>query len=501
MIESDLDLLNRYSREGSEAAFEEVVRRHVDLVFSVAIRKVRSQQLAEEVVQSAFLDLAKCIHRLKPETVVSAWLYQVARRTAVDAVRREARRATREQMAVHMNALDSSSDPIQSDWAQVEPLLDDAVAGLQEPDRIAILLRFFEGKSFAEVGRAIGLGEDASQKRVSRALDKLRGALQRRGVTVGAGALVTLISAQGVQSAPVTLASSVATVVASGTIAGGSVAVVAAKAAATGTVQKVVMALAAATTLGVAVYQTQNVHRLERELATLRQRSEVAAHAGADRAGQAPEAASQAEAQSLNAAWTELQAERDRLVAERDAAERLARLYKEVTTLRPSDGAVPAYPTARHVTAALGRLLRKNVLVQEAFKGKRFEELSPEEQEVMRNGGVAILREVATLTEAEHQLSQHAQEPKDPIDEMTVFAYGALDLNEEQFRKVYALVRELQGEVAGLVAGGRDPSEEERAMLKAKGGGLLRAVLSPEQQRVFQLLEPHLSLVRFQSTP
>lgn len=501
MIESDLDLLHRYSREGSEAAFEEVVRRHVDLVFSVAVRKVGCQQLAEEVVQSAFLDLARSIHRLRSDTVVSAWLYQVAHRTAVDAVRREARRATREQVAVQMNVLDSSSDPTRTDWVQVEPLLDDEVAGLQEPDRIAILLRFFEGKSFAEVGRAIGLSEDAAQKRVSRALDKLRGGLQRRGVTVGAGALVTLISTQGVQSAPVALASTVVAAVASGTMVGGGVAAVAAKAAATGTVQKVVMALAAATTLGVAVYQTQNAHRLEGEVATLRQRLEARAQTGADREGQAPDGALRSESRMPIAAWTALEAERDRLIAERDAAERLARLYKEVATLRPPAGAVPAYPTSRHVTAALGRLLRKNVLLQEALKGKRFEELSVEEQEALKNGGVAILREVATLTEAELQLNQNTKEPKDPIDEITVYAYGALDLNEEQFRKVYALVRELQGEAAGLVAGGRAPSEDERATLKARGGQRLRAMLSGEQERLFQLLEPHLPLVRFQPVP
>lgn len=501
MIETDLDLLRRYWREGSEAAFEEVVRRHVDLVFSVAFRKVRSQQLAEEVVQTAFLDLAKSIQRLKPDTVVSAWLYQVAHRTAVDSIRRETRRAAREQIAVQMNALDSFPDLPEPDWAQVEPILDDEMAGLPEPDRIAILLRFFEGKSFAEVGRAIGLSEDSAQKRVSRALDKLRGALQGRGVTVGAGTLVTLISTQCVQSAPLALASSVAAAVASGTIVGGSVAVVAAKAAVTGTIQKVVLGLAAATSLGVAIYQTQNARRLERELATFQQRAEARTQAGADHVGQAPEGASKSNTRVPTAAWVALEAERDRLIAERDAAERLARLYKELAALHPSEGAAGAFPTARHVTAAMGRLLRKNVLLQEALKGKRFEDLSSEEQEVMKNGGVALMREVATLTEAGLQLGQQARETQDPIDEMTVFAFGALDLNEEQFRKVYALVRELQGDVAGLVAGGRDPSEEERATVKARGGQRLRAILNGEQERLLQLLEPHLSLVRFPSVP
>lgn len=505
MIESDLDLLRKYSREGSEAAFAEVVRRHVDLVFSVALRKVRSQHLAEEVAQSAFLDLARSIHRLKPDTVVSAWLYQVAHRTAVDAVRRETRREAREQIAANMSALDCSTDSVQPDWGQIEPLLDDEMAGLPEADRVAIVLRFFEGKSFSDVGRAIGLSDDAAQKRVSRALEKLRGGLQRRGVTVGAGALLTLISTQAVQAAPVGLASSVVAAVASATLAGGGVAVVAAKAVAMGTVQKTAIALAAVATIGVAGYQTHKSHRLERELAAMRERvaagPETLAEGGAGTAGAAvaPERSSKPELESLNAAWAGLQAERDRLIAQRDAAERLARMYKEVASSREAVAATNVFPTARHVTAARGRLMRRSVLLQEASKDKRQEPLSPEEEEAMTSGAVAMMREVTLLAEAELRFSSRMQEPKDPVDDLTVFAFGALDLDERQFRQVYGLLRELENDAARLGPIGRDPSEEERAALKAlKAGGeeKLKALLTPEQQRWFQLLEPYLPLVR-----
>lgn len=506
-MESDLDLLRKYSREGSEAAFAEVVRRHVDLVFSVAFRRVRSQQIAEDIAQSAFLDLARNIHRLKPDTVVSAWLYHVAHRTAVDAVRRETRREAREQVAADMSALDSHPDPARPDWRQIEPLLDDEMAGLPEADRVAILLRFFEGKTFNEVGRAIGLSDDAAQKRVSRALDKLRGGLQRRGVTVGAGAMLTLISTQAVQSAPAGLASSVVATVASATMAGGGIAVVAAKTVAMGTGQKVAMALAAAAAIGVAAYQTQKSHRLERELAATRERAEARGEAlsggggGVAGAGVVPDRSPRPESGLPDPVRARLQAERDQLIAQRDAAERLARLYKEVATSREAAGMTNQFPTARHVTAAMGRLMRKCVLMQEALKARRMEDLSPEEQDVLKAGSVAMMGEVTTLAEAELQLSRRAQEPKDPVDDLTVFAYGALDLDEQQFQKAYSLLRGLQSDAARLGGSGRELSGEEQAALKAlKAGGeeKLKALLTPEQQRLFQLLEPYLTLVRLQ---
>ena len=105
MHETDLELLRRYGREGAEDAFTEIVRRHLGLVYSAALRQVRSPQLAEEIAQSAFTDLARNSQRLVPDTVLAAWLYQVTRRTAIDVVRREARRQAREQIATEMNAI------------------------------------------------------------------------------------------------------------------------------------------------------------------------------------------------------------------------------------------------------------------------------------------------------------------------------------------------------------------------------------------------------------
>jgi DNA-directed RNA polymerase specialized sigma24 family protein len=75
-----LDLLRQFARENSQDAFAEIVRRHLNLVYSAARRQVRSPQLAEEVAQSVFADLARDTGKLKPDTVLTAWLYSVTRR-------------------------------------------------------------------------------------------------------------------------------------------------------------------------------------------------------------------------------------------------------------------------------------------------------------------------------------------------------------------------------------------------------------------------------------
>src|ERR1019366_9058540 len=141
---SDLDLLQQFARKNSQDAFTEIVRRHVNLVYSAGLRQARSPQLAEEVAQSVFADLARNAGKLKPDTNLTAWLYAVTRRTAIDAIRRESRRQLREQIAVEMNNMNATADSgtgVSPVWADIEQHLDDAMAALDETDRNAILLR------------------------------------------------------------------------------------------------------------------------------------------------------------------------------------------------------------------------------------------------------------------------------------------------------------------------------------------------------------------------
>src|SRR6476646_3842257 len=164
MTETDLELLKQYARGGVESAFAEIVHRHLNLVYSAGLRQVRSPQLAEEVAQSVFTDLARNAARLKPGTILTAWLYEVTRRTAINVVRGEARRQLREQIAFEMNTMNATAD----DWTQIEPLLDEAMHALDEADRSALLLRYFENKSLREVGQNLGTTDDTARKRVNR---------------------------------------------------------------------------------------------------------------------------------------------------------------------------------------------------------------------------------------------------------------------------------------------------------------------------------------------
>lgn len=266
---TDLELLKRYARQRAEDAFAELVRRHLDLVYSAALRQVRSPQLAEEVAQCAFVDLARKAANLEPRTVVAAWLYEVTRRSAVDVVRRESRRQQREQISIEMNALHNGDG---TEWTHIEPLLDEAMSALDTTDRAAVLLRFFERKNLREVGAALGVSEDAAQKRVARALDRLREILAGHGVTTpGAAAFASVLSLHAVQSAPAGLV----TTLAAGAAAGG-MAVQSAQTIAMTLTQKTVVTAGFIAVAGVAIYQAQLGGRLRSENVQLR-RAQAAA--------------------------------------------------------------------------------------------------------------------------------------------------------------------------------------------------------------------------------
>jgi RNA polymerase sigma factor (sigma-70 family) len=266
METDDRNLLREFASRRSEDAFAMLVSRHVNLVYSVALRHVRSHQLAEEVTQSVFTDLARNAGKLKADTILTAWLYRVTYRTAVDVVRSESRRQVREQKAMEAAAMNSAS----SDWSLVEPLLDEEMQALDDADRSAILLRYFESKSLREVGHVLGISEDAAQNRVSRAVDRLRESFSKRGVAVGAGGLVVAISANAVQAAPVGLA---ATVSSAAVLAGATVATTATitKAIAMTTLQKTVITVSIAAAVGGGIYEARHASALRTQVHTLQQ--------------------------------------------------------------------------------------------------------------------------------------------------------------------------------------------------------------------------------------
>jgi len=196
-------LLREYATGGSESAFKEIVRRHVDLVYSTALRRVgRDAQLAAEVTQTVFTDLARKASSLPTGIVLAGWLHRHTCYRAATALRAETRRRTREQKAAEMNAIDQSSNET---WPHLAPLLDDALQRLATRDRDAVILRYFEDKTLAETAQTIGISEDAAQKLVSRAVEKLRLHFSRHGVQVASGSIAAAITCNAVRSAPLEL--------------------------------------------------------------------------------------------------------------------------------------------------------------------------------------------------------------------------------------------------------------------------------------------------------
>ena len=199
---TDWALLQEYVLARKEDAFRQLVDRHLNLVYSAALRQLRSPQLAEEVAQSTFVELGQHAARLPQRTVLPAWLYEVTRRKAIDVIRREQRRILREQVATEMNTADSPD----SNWTELAPVLDEAMAELDSSDRAAIVLRFFENKSLREVGQVLGTTDDTAQKRVTRAVERLRGLLAKRGIQASTAAITAAVSANAILAAPAGLA-------------------------------------------------------------------------------------------------------------------------------------------------------------------------------------------------------------------------------------------------------------------------------------------------------
>jgi RNA polymerase sigma factor (sigma-70 family) len=206
----DMELLNEYIRNGSESAFAELVQRHINLVYSVALRHTSNAAHAQEIAQAVFIVLARKAAGLRENTILEGWLYETTRLTALNFLRGERRRQFREQEAYVQSTLQDATDDLL--WNQLAPLLDEAMAHLGQSDRDAVILRFFKDKSVRDIAVAMQVSEPAAQRRVLRALDKLRTFLARRGVSATSAIIAGTITANGVQAAPVGLAKTVSAV-------------------------------------------------------------------------------------------------------------------------------------------------------------------------------------------------------------------------------------------------------------------------------------------------
>ncbi len=197
-------MLTEYAETGSEAAFAQLVARHIDLVYSAAVRLLESDApLAQDVAPVVFTDLARKAPTLSGEVLLGGWLHRHTCFVVGTLKRSERRCRSRERKAIEMNSLQDHSA---ENLAHVRPILDEAINEFGAEDRTAILLRFFEQHDFRSVGAALGSSENAAQKRVARALEELRSLLEHRGVSLSAAVLGTALASEAVSAAPVGLA-------------------------------------------------------------------------------------------------------------------------------------------------------------------------------------------------------------------------------------------------------------------------------------------------------
>jgi RNA polymerase sigma factor (sigma-70 family) len=204
----DSELLREYVANKSEPAFRALVERHVDMVYATALRQVQEAHLAEEATQAVFIALAQKAPTLSSATILAGWLFRAAQFAGAKAQRTEARRKHWEHQAAQMEPHTSDGE---SAWEQIAPHLNDALNQLKEPDRDALILRFFDRKSIAQVGSALGTTESATRMRIARALEQLRGIFQARGIALPIALLTAALSVPATHAAPVGLAATIAT--------------------------------------------------------------------------------------------------------------------------------------------------------------------------------------------------------------------------------------------------------------------------------------------------
>jgi RNA polymerase sigma factor (sigma-70 family) len=270
---SDAELLREYVARANEAAFREIVTRHADLVYASALRQARSPELARDIAQTVFADLVRRApslgQTLSENASLVGWLYRSTRFETHTRLRDDRRRQARERQA--MENFDPTSE-ISTEWERVGPVLDEAMAELSDEDRDALLLRFFKNHDFRAIGVVLGVSDDAAQKRVSRALERLRAEFTRRGVTTTAVALSTAVSAHAVAVGPAGLAATLATAALTGTALATTVTATTAKAIAMTTFQKTIIAGTIAAAVSTGIYEARQVSALRTYVQSLQQR-------------------------------------------------------------------------------------------------------------------------------------------------------------------------------------------------------------------------------------
>jgi RNA polymerase sigma factor (sigma-70 family) len=467
--ESDARLLREYAEHNAESAFTELVQRHTNLVYSAALRQVESPDIAAEIAQNVFVSLARGAKTLAPgfaaEASLAGWLCRSARNLSLNHRRDEFRRLTRERLA--MEQLDST--PVHApDWEQLRRVLDDAMAELNEADYDALVLRFYQNQDFRTVGAAIGVSDDTAQKRVTRALDKLRDLLAQRGIRTTAGALGIVITANAVQAAPMGLAVTISTAALAGTAATASTIIAATtKTIAMTTLQKTLVTATVAVLAGAGIYEARQTSQLRDQVQTLQQQ-------------QAPmaEHIQQLQAERNNASNGVASLKEELARVSRGDAE-LLELRSEATRFRRMTNLLHAAENPANDNP--GDVFKTDISLWKSRDRIKFARIKERlnlsaEQSVAIEGVITnwFMKDredrIKALLSPEQQIAYHEFKNEDAksdagimtkvrVDELTY----ALALTEEQKDKVFSILNELKLKDAPAKLEAKQPSDAETA--------------------------------------
>jgi RNA polymerase sigma factor (sigma-70 family) len=265
----DMELVRQFARDNSETAFTELVRRHIHLVYSVARRCTGNDSDAHDVTQAVFITLARKAATLRERTLLAGWLYETTRFTTTRLLRTNARRHAREQEAFMQSTLNEGDTA--EIWTQLAPHLEAAMAKLNGADRALLVLRFYENRTGAEAAALLGIGEDATHKRVARAIEKLRKFFAQRGVTISGTAIAGAVSANSIQAAPAGLAAIISATALSGKTVTTAAVVAATKAIVMTTFQKTIITAAFVVTVGAGMFEAHQNSASQKQIQSLQQ--------------------------------------------------------------------------------------------------------------------------------------------------------------------------------------------------------------------------------------
>ena len=412
----DAQLLQEYA-EGSETAFRELVAKYINLVYSAALRHLEDGHQAEDVVQTVFTHLAQKAQALPKEVVLGGWLYRHTCFVAAQAVRTERRRQARERLSLEMNAANDYAEP---DWEQLSPFLDEAMQHLGMRDRDALVLRYFEGRDLRRVGASLGVTEEAARKRVARALDKLRSFFARRGVTLSAATLATLLAGHAVIAAPAGLAAAASGVALAAATTGVSHSLTFIKIMAMTKLKiGIVSAIVLTAVVTPLVLQHQSRVKMRQADASLRQQSDQEA---------------------------KLRTENDRLSNQVAEADQAIAQSKDLERLRAESG------TLQRQTNDLPKLQKDNRRLQAAVGRPDVEPTDQQQQEVMAKMTYGKSQFMASIMYARKNQGQLPSSSEQLASSMPVSVKGESGEGSEPFETVY------QGTLKGL-AGLANPQD------------------------------------------